>query len=68
MIGSGDADMSTTLDEWDLQIVSDYILDYVPDQYPGFDQIAADVNGDGRITIADVTIIIDKMKSPTSED
>jgi Leucine-rich repeat (LRR) protein len=68
VIGSGDADMSTTLDEWDLQIVSDYILGYVPDQYPGFDQIAADVNGDGRITIADVTIIIDKMKSPTSED
>ncbi len=68
VIGSGDADMSTTLDEWDLQIVSDYILGYVPDQYPGFDQIAADVNGDGRITIADVTIIIDNLKSPTSED
>jgi Leucine-rich repeat (LRR) protein len=63
VIGSGDADRSTTLEESDVQIVSDYILGDISDDFLGFDQLAADVNGDGRITIADVTIIIDKLKN-----
>ncbi len=68
VFGSGDADMSNTIDKWDIEIVVDYILGLVPDDYPGFDPIAADVNGDGRITIADVTLIIEKIKSSAVED
>lgn len=68
VFGSGDADMSNTIDKWDIEIVVDYILGLVPDDYPGFDPIAADVNGDGRITIADVTLIIEKIESSTVED
>ena len=68
VFGSGDADMSNTIDKWDIEIVVDYILGLVPDDYPGFDPFAADVNGDGRITIADVTLINEKIESSAVED
>ena len=68
VFGSGDANMNNMIDKWDIEIVVDYILGLVPDDYPGFDLIAADVNGDGRITIADVTLIIEKIKSSAVED
>ena len=68
VFGSGDANKSNTIDKWDIEIVVDYILGLVPDEYPDFDPIAADVNGDGRITIADVTLIIEKIKSSAVED
>lgn len=61
--GSGDADKNGVVNEFDVWIVADYVAGFVPDEdLNGFDQVAADVDGDGRITIADVTLIIEMVK------
>ena len=63
VMGSGDTDMNDRLNEWDLEMLIAYIVGIVPDEAPDFDQVAADINGDGRIDIKDATLLIEKLKN-----
>ena len=54
----GDADGNETVDENDIMIIIDYIMGLNPE---GFEFSLADVNGDKKVTIADVTALVNKI-------